>query len=69
MSLQAARDFVKKAVTTKELQDEAHARTKDIVDVGRDHGFEFTRDELRQAMKEHDVEAPKDDPDTCICFF
>ena len=68
MSLQAARDFVQKAKTSKEIQEAAHERKEDIVKLGQKHGHEFTHDELRQAMKEDAPDSPDDDPDTCICY-
>ena len=67
MSLQDARDFVQKAKNSPEIQKQAHERKHDIPGVGREHGHEFTKEELRQAMNEDAIESPGDDPDTCIC--
>jgi Chaperone of endosialidase/Nif11 domain len=66
MSLQAAKDFIEAAKKSPAISQETHDRSKNIVDVGREHGFEFSKEELRQAMDE-DPDIDEADPDTCIC--
>lgn len=66
MSLQAAKDFIEAAKKSQAINKEAHDRPKNIVDVGRKHGFQFSKEELRKAMDE-DKDIDEDDPDTCIC--
>jgi predicted ribosomally synthesized peptide with nif11-like leader len=52
MSIQSATDFIEKANQDSAIRSVARARFSDIVNVGRDHGFEFTHDEFRPAMHE-----------------
>lgn len=70
MSLKAARDFVEKAIHSEEIKKEAHSGKKEILDIGRKHGYEFNHAELGQAMREREIEPRDDDPpDTCcICI-
>lgn len=52
MSIKAAKDFLKKLKRSKALQKKVQeAEAKSLVDLGRDSGFEFTREELEKARK------------------
>ncbi|HEY6141601.1 MAG TPA: Nif11-like leader peptide family natural product precursor [Thermoanaerobaculia bacterium] len=56
MSLQAASKFLEKAKSSKAIHNEFEkSTTKTLIEIGREHGFEFTREELRQAMADHHI--------------
>ena len=65
MSVKEAKDFLKKSKHNKEIQKAAHERSKSVVDIGRDHGHEFTKEEFNKAAKE-DGAWDREDPDCCI---
>lgn len=67
MSLQAARDFLDAANDSEEIQNQVRAR-RSVLEVGRDHGYDFTHDEISQAMSERNME-PAIDPDDIACVI
>ena len=52
MSLQAAQRFIDLANQDHAIRRLALERFSDIVTVGREHGYDFARDEFDQAMRE-----------------
>jgi hypothetical protein len=52
MSLQAAQDFIDRANQDQVIRKLARDRFGEIEAVGREHGYDFERDELDQAMRE-----------------
>ena len=73
MSVQAARDFIDRAYKDESVRNAGRDRYSEITTVGKEHGFDFTRDEFTQAIKERKkpgYEGEEDggvDPDTCFC--
>ena len=67
MSIESAREFVQRFKDSEEVRrTTADSHKKPIVDVGREHGYDFTREEVLQAMHEHGLQPENpDDPDTC----
>ena len=56
MSVEKAREFIKKAKEDHSIQKKLHERSKHPVDVGREHGYEFTHEEFDKAMGERDMQ-------------
>lgn len=52
MSLQAAKDFITHANQDEAMRSIARERFLEIESVGSEHGFEFTREDFAQAMRE-----------------
>lgn len=66
MSIQSAREFVARFKDDEKVRrTSSESHKKPIVDVGREHGYDFTREEVLQAMHEHGLHPENDDPDTC----
>lgn len=67
MSIESAREFVKRFKDNEEVRRQtSESHKKPIVDVGKDHGYEFNREEVLQALHEHGLQPEDpDDPDTC----
>jgi predicted ribosomally synthesized peptide with nif11-like leader len=55
MSKEHADTFVEKAKTDPSIQKALHERTKHPVDIGREHGLHFTKEELSQSMLERNI--------------
>ena len=73
MSAQSAHDFIERANTDDAVRAAARERTGKIEEIGRQYGYDFTRAEFDQAMRERkesgkDVHHKHDDPDTCVCI-
>ena len=66
MAIHSAREFVERFKDNDDVRKTLSEHKKKIVDVGREHGYDFTREEALQAMKEHGVAPEDDDPDTCF---
>ena len=77
MSTQAAQDFIDRANHDEAIRRLALERLDEIVDVGREHGYDFARDEFDEAMRERkaaqgpsggrDDDADDDDAGRCQC--
>ncbi len=71
MSVENARNFIDQAYKDKKLAQEGARRYKDIVDVGREHGYHFSKDDFEKAIRERQKPGkhgdPAVDPDTCFC--
>jgi hypothetical protein len=52
MSTQGAQEFIEQANQNAAMRQAARERYADIAGVGSEHGFDFTRDEFDQAMRE-----------------
>jgi hypothetical protein len=52
MSTQGAQEFIEQANQNAAIRQAARERYADIAGVGSEHGFDFTRDEFDQAMRE-----------------
>lgn len=71
MALQAAKDFIEKVKNHKDLQKAISDAPHNVLGIGKEHGHEFTRAEIHQAMREKNMQKPDggdyddDDPDTC----
>lgn len=52
MSTQGAQEFIEQANQNPVIRKAARERYADIAGVGSDHGFDFTRDEFDQVMRE-----------------
>jgi hypothetical protein len=52
MSVQAAKDFITHANHDDAIRSIARERFTEIESVGSEHGFDFTRDDFAQAMRE-----------------
>lgn len=52
MSIEKAREFAEKAQTDKALRKQLRDATEHIMAIAKDHGYEFTRAELHDVMKE-----------------
>lgn len=55
MSLQSAQEFIHQANQDQVIRKLARERFGDIVNVGREHGYDFELDEFEQAMRERRV--------------
>lgn len=60
MSVKAANDFIERANRDESVRKEARDNFKDVVNVGRKHGYDFTHDELTDAFRQRKSEG-KDD--------
>lgn len=71
MSLQAANDFIDHANRDEAIRNEARANFKDVVNIGRKHGYDFTGDELNQALRERKGSSQQgaDASTQCQCCF
>jgi hypothetical protein len=67
MSLQAARDFLDAANDSEEIRNQVRER-RSVLEIGRDHGYDFTHDEISQAMGERNLE-PLVDADDIACVI
>jgi len=68
MSIQSATDFVNRANQDEAIRAAARARFSEIENVGRDHGFDFSQDEFRQAMQQRKAATgDTDDQKTQVC--
>lgn len=71
MSTQGAQEFITQANQNPVIRKAARERYADIAGVGSDHGFDFTRDEFDQAMRERKAMGGGEEGDggssTCQC--
>lgn len=51
MSAEAAREFITRADYDPRITQRARDRFEDVETVGREHGYDFTRDEIDHAMR------------------
>ena len=65
MSVQAAKDFIEKIKSDEKVRNQA-AAGRNLVELGHEHGFDFTGDEWEEGMRQHRREHPEDGPDTCV---
>ena len=70
MSIEDARSFIEKAKRTEAIQKAVNEHNRGVVDIGREHGHQFTKDELMHVLREHNIQPTdgKDDPDTCLAI-
>lgn len=64
MSKEHAKNFIQKAKTDPAIQKELHERGRHPVDVGREHGYHFSKEEFDEAMRERDA-APSYEAQWC----
>jgi molecular chaperone GrpE (heat shock protein) len=55
MSLQAARDFLNQAKDFEAIKKQVN-ENRSASDIGRDQGYDFTHEELNQALRERNLE-------------
>jgi hypothetical protein len=69
MSTQGAKDFIERANQDAAVRKTARERYSEIASVGQEHGFEFTKDEFDQAMRERKGTAgePAGGDQVCQC--
>lgn len=67
MAIEDARKFVEKFRNDEEVRRQStESHKKSIMEVGKEHGFNFNREEALQAMNEHGLQPEDpDDPNTC----
>jgi hypothetical protein len=69
MTIQAANDFIGRTDQDHVIRKLARERFGDIVNVGSEHGYDFSRDEFDCAMRERKAtgDKPGDEPgDSCV---
>lgn len=80
MSTQAVHDFIDRAGKDAAVRKSIRERKKDIVGVGKQHGYDFTKDEFDKVFKERkknwtkgkgkgkdDDDQGEDEPYNCWC--
>ncbi|HEX8170600.1 MAG TPA: Nif11-like leader peptide family natural product precursor [Thermoanaerobaculia bacterium] len=71
MSVKSAEEFIERAQTDKKITKAARKPGMNIVNVGKEFGYTFTRAEFDKAMRERKKSGKdvhdSDDPDTCLC--
>ena len=71
MPIEDARKFMDRTEQDESFRKTARERHDDIVNVGRENGYHFTEDEIRQAVHERKGKPgyEDDDPDICTCLI
>ncbi len=61
-----AHEFLAKIDKDPELQAKMQAAQANIIEIGKQNGFNFTLDELHDELRKRwEISKPKDDPNTC----
>ncbi len=61
-----AQEFLAKIDKDPELQAQMQEAQANIIEIGKQHGFDFTADELHDELRKRwEISKPKDDPNTC----
>jgi predicted ribosomally synthesized peptide with nif11-like leader len=66
MADNGAKEFLDKIDKDPVLQSKLQDATANFVELGKQHGFKFTQEELHDELRQRwNISKPKDDPDTC----
>lgn len=61
-----AKAFIDQVDTNKAMQNQLQQAAANFVEVGKQHGYHFTQEELHDELRRRwEISKPKDDPDTC----